>query len=63
MSLRERVRAILERLLPWYDPDLEARRDHRSRAIHRYSIAARQAVERAMAPNNFQSYRRARRHQ
>ena len=58
MTLRDRVRSIIERLLPWYDPELEERRDRRSHRIHRYSIAARQAVERATAADRFGSYRR-----
>lgn len=52
MSLGDRVRAAIESILPWYDPELEAQRDRRSRRIHRFSIAARLTAERELTPED-----------
>ena len=41
----ESVRRIVERILPWYDPELEARRDARTEGIRQRSIRARIAAE------------------
>lgn len=41
----ESVRRIVERILPWYDPELEARRDARTEGIRLRSIRARIAAE------------------
>jgi hypothetical protein len=47
--VRERVRAFVEHLLPWYDQAAEDRRDERSEAIHRRSIRARIRAEKVRA--------------
>lgn len=39
--VRNAVRRFVERMLSWYDPATEARRDARSEAIQKRSIAAR----------------------
>lgn len=39
------IRRLIERILPWYDPEEEARRDARTEAIRRRSIAARITLE------------------
>jgi hypothetical protein len=44
----DRVREVIEGLLPWYDPDRERARDARSERIHRFSIAARKSAEAVM---------------
>jgi len=36
---------LVERWLPWYDPELEARRDARTEAIRLRSIAIRIRIE------------------
>ena len=46
MTLRDRLRAVIERFLPWYDRAEEARRDARTEAIRRHSIAVRIQTER-----------------
>lgn len=46
MTLRDRLRTIVERLLPWFDPAEKARRDARTEAIRRRSIAVRIHTER-----------------
>ncbi len=46
MTWRDRARAAVERMLPWYDPELEARRDARTEQIRRHSIAVRIHTER-----------------
>lgn len=54
MTLRDRFRFAIERLLPWFDPAEKARRDARTEAIRRRSIAARIQTERVR-----EAYRRA----
>ena len=44
--MRDRWRAFVEWLLPWYDPAREARRDRRTESIRRYSIGTRIRSER-----------------
>lgn len=41
-----RLRALVERLLPWYDAAEAARHDRRTEAIRQRSIRARMAAER-----------------
>ena len=41
----EVIRRVVERLLPWYDPELEAQRDAHTEAIRQRSIRARIAAE------------------
>lgn len=45
--LPARVRRVVEHLLPWYDPIVEARRHAWTEAISRRSIAARIEAEHA----------------
>jgi hypothetical protein len=45
---------MVERMLPWYDPEVEARRNQRSEAIRHRAIAARIDSERVIV-----AYRRA----
>ena len=45
MRIPDRVRRMVERLLPWYDPTVEARRTAHSEDVHRRSIAARIEAE------------------
>lgn len=49
MTWRDRARAFTERLLPWFDPAEKARRDARTEAIRRHSIAVRIHTERVRA--------------
>jgi hypothetical protein len=65
--VRERLRALVERLLPWYDLAAEARRAERSAAIHRRSIRARIRAEKvrdiaaaALDPDRAAGYGRVR---
>ena len=44
------IRRIIERFLPWYDPEEEARRDARTEAIRVRSIKARVAAEAIQQP-------------
>ena len=60
VTVRDRVRAVIERVLPWYDPALETQRKLRTTRIHRMSIAARKGAERAMDPSRLASYGRVR---
>ena len=48
-TVGSRVRAIVERLLPWYDPRVERWRDLRTEAIRLRAIRERQNVERVIA--------------
>ena len=41
----DRVRRLIEDLLPWYDRAAEARHDERTQYIHDRSIEIRKAVE------------------
>ena len=50
----DRLRRIVERLLPWYDPEDAARHNRRSRRIHLHSISVRIQAEHVI-----ESYRRA----
>ena len=59
MRVPDRFRRLIETLLPWYDPDLEAMRAQRSEAIHAQSIAVRQQAERELANASAASIRRA----
>ena len=43
--MRSRLRAAIERWLPWFDPEQARRRDERTECIRRRSIAARIALE------------------
>ena len=43
--VRDQFRRLIERLLPWYDVEEEARRAARTEAIRRRSIAARISIE------------------
>jgi hypothetical protein len=54
MTLRDRVRAAIEQMLPWYDPEIEEQRERRSQRIHRFSIAARKSAERELTPEERQ---------
>lgn len=49
VALRERLMAAIERMLPWYDPVLEARRDARTERIRQRSIRTRKFAERRLA--------------
>lgn len=49
MTWRDRLHATVERLLPWFDPVEKARRDARTEAIRRHSIAVRIHTERVRA--------------
>lgn len=44
-EMRGSLRRAIERRLPWFDPDEAARRDERTEAIRRRSIAARISAE------------------
>lgn len=44
-TVRDWLRHMIERLIPWYDPAAEARRQARTEAIRRRSIEARIAAE------------------
>lgn len=44
-EMRGRIRSAIERAIPWFDPEEAARRDERTEAIRRRSIAARITVE------------------
>lgn len=44
-EVRGRFRRAIERAIPWFDPDEAARRDARTEAIRRRSIAARLSAE------------------
>jgi hypothetical protein len=46
MTWRERVRAAIERMLPWFDPAAERVRDAHTEEIRQQSIAARMHTER-----------------
>lgn len=43
--VRDAFRRTVERLLPWFDPELEAERNRRTEEIRQRSIAARIRVE------------------
>lgn len=45
MRIPERVRRVVETLLPWYDPTVEARRHAHTEEVRRRSIAARVEAE------------------
>jgi hypothetical protein len=55
---RDRLRCWLESWLPWYDPDHEARREARSRAIVRISLAARRQKREVVKADRLGSYSR-----
>ena len=59
MRLPDRFRRLVERMLPWYDPELEARRAAESKALHAQSIAVRQQAERDLANASASSIRNA----
>ena len=59
MRLPDRLRRLVERMLPWYDPELEARRAAESKAMHARSIAVRQQAERDLAHASAASIRHA----
>lgn len=44
--MSDRWREWIARMLPWFDPARERRRDRRTEAIRRYSIGWRQRSER-----------------
>jgi hypothetical protein len=45
VDMRSRWRALVERVLPWFDPVVEARRNERTERIRRDAIAARMRAE------------------
>jgi hypothetical protein len=47
--IRDRLRRLVEDLLPWYDRAAEVRHDERTESIRRRSIAARVEVEHVIA--------------
>lgn len=49
MTLRDRIHAFVERMLPWFDPAERDRRNARTEQIRRQSIAARMHTERVRA--------------
>ena len=59
MRVPDRLRRLVERMLPWYDPDLEAMRARRTESIHAKSIAVRQQAERELANASAASIRKA----
>lgn len=46
VSLRERLHAVVEDVLPWYDHEREAERDAKTEAIRQRSIGLRRLLER-----------------
>lgn len=54
MTLRDRLRRLVEAALPWFDPAEKARRDARTEAIRQRSVAVRIQTERVR-----EAYRRA----
>lgn len=44
-TVRSRWHRLIEALLPWYDPTVEAARDERTAKIRREAIAARVTAE------------------
>lgn len=46
MTARDRLHALVERMLPWFDPAEKERRDARTDQIARESIAVRVHTER-----------------
>ena len=44
--MRSWLRALIERMLPWFDPEAARVRDEHTESIRRRSIAARIALER-----------------
>lgn len=53
------LRRAIERALPWYDVEEEARRDAHTEAIRRRSIAARIRLERLSDEQLVDAYRAA----
>jgi hypothetical protein len=49
MTVRDRIHAMVERILPWFDPEEKARRDARTETIRQRSIAVRIQTERIRA--------------
>lgn len=50
--IRDRLRRLIEDLLPWYDRAAEVRRDQRTHSIQVRSIAARDEVEHVIAAHD-----------
>lgn len=61
MKMPERIRSLIEGLVPWYDPQTEARRDMHSQHVQRQSLTARGTAERVMN-DRLGSYQRTRLH-
>lgn len=55
VSFRDRLRAFVERLLPWYEPAREEARDAETERIRQRSIRTRKFAERRLA--GYQSVR------